>query len=124
MSDTRSFATLFYDLAAKGDVEQLRTLYAEDARIWHNTDQISQSVDENLQGIAMFAKSIEQMHFAIEAFDELPDGFIQQHVVRGILPNGQSIAIHACNVARIAHGKITELREYIDTAQLAPLFQQ
>lgn len=123
MSNYKKLAQDFYGFAAKGDIDSLRALYAEDATVWHNTDQVKQSVEENLQGVAMFANTVEQLNFAVERFDELPNGYVQEHVVRGELANGNAVAIYACNVVRVKDGKITELREYIDTAQVAPIFE-
>jgi hypothetical protein len=39
-----------------GDVHALRAVLAPDARIWHNYDRVSQTVEENLAMLAAFLR--------------------------------------------------------------------
>ena len=41
-------------------------------------------------------------------------GFVEEHFVRGRLPDGSALELAACVVAEIEEGKVTELREYVD----------
>ena len=57
-----------------------------------------------------------QKQFVIE------DGFLQEHILRGTLASGEPFALHACAICKVEGGRITELREYLDTAEAKPLF--
>ena len=50
----RALAKHFFDCVEKGDVDGLVACYAPDAKIWHNTDGLEQSPEDNrrtLQGM-------------------------------------------------------------------------
>lgn len=42
-------------------------------------------------------------------------GFVEEHAVRGTLPDGSALNLSVCVVADIRDGKVVELREYFDT---------
>ena len=48
-------------------------------------------------------------------------GFVEGHMVRGTLPDGSEFNIAACVIGEIRDGKITLLREYVDSAAAAGL---
>ena len=45
------------------------------------------------------------------------DGVIQQHVLRGSLPNGVEVALHSAMYLQVRDGHITRIEEYLDSAQ-------
>ena len=51
------------------------------------------------------------------------DGFVEEHDVCGTLPDGTEITIPACVVAEVKDGRITQLREYLDTAKAVPVMK-
>jgi ketosteroid isomerase-like protein len=46
---------------------------------------------------------------------------VQQHVLRGVAPNGTALEIPACIVCTVRDGRIVRLEEYLDSAHTAPL---
>ncbi len=42
-------------------------------------------------------------------------GFVEEHAVRGTLPDGNPLDFQVCVVAEVSGGKITMIREYFDT---------
>ena len=40
---------IFFGAVERGDLDEMRRLYHPDARVWHNFDQVSRSVEENLR---------------------------------------------------------------------------
>ncbi len=50
-------------------------------------------------------------------------GFVEEHRVRGTLPDGGQIDLMVCVVGEVSDGKITVLREYVDTAAAAGLMK-
>ncbi len=50
-------------------------------------------------------------------------GFVEEHRVRGTLPDGSQLDLMACVVGEVSDGKITVLREYVDTAAAGGLMK-
>ena len=50
-------------------------------------------------------------------------GFVEEHDVCGTLPDGETFKLILCVVAEVADGKITALREYVDTGAAAGLLK-
>lgn len=44
-----------------------------------------------------------------------PDGFVEEHTVRGTLPDGEAINLRLVVVASVAGGQVTSAREYLDS---------
>jgi len=104
-----------------GDIEAVRALYHPDARIWHNFDQVEQTLDENLRVIAWMARTVKGCSYDEIRRFETADGFVQQHILRGIAPNGERLECPAAVFCTVKDGKITRIEEYVDTAQFAVL---
>ena len=65
-----------------GDVDTVRDLFAEDARIWHNVDGIEQTRDENLRTLAWVVENLADRRYGDVTCQPTPTGFVQQHVLR------------------------------------------
>lgn len=50
-------------------------------------------------------------------------GFVEEHRVRGTLPDGSELDLMACVVAEVTDGRIAALREYVDTGAAAGLLK-
>jgi ketosteroid isomerase-like protein len=48
-------------------------------------------------------------------------GFVEEHSVKGTLPGGNTLDLAVCVVAEIRGGKVTDIREYFDSAAAADL---
>jgi ketosteroid isomerase-like protein len=119
--ETLDLADRFFAAIPKGDLEAVRAIYAPDAQIWHNNDQATQSVEENLQVLAWVTKNIAGLRYEEIRRHVTPSGFVQQHVLRGTAPNGKPLEIPACILCNVKNGRITRLDEYLDSAQVAVL---
>ncbi len=118
---TLELADRFFAAIPKGDLETVRAIYAPDALIWHNNDQVTQSVEQNLQVLAWVTKNIAGLRYEEIRRHVTPSGFVQQHVLRGTAPNGKSLEVPACILCTVEGGRITRLDEYLDSAQIAVL---
>ncbi|WP_353216282.1 nuclear transport factor 2 family protein [Sandarakinorhabdus sp.] len=49
------------------------------------------------------------------------DGFVEEHLVSGMLADGTRFAFPVCVVADVNDGLVSNVREYVDTAAAAPL---
>ena len=121
MSNHLEVADRLFAAIMRADVAGVREVYAPHCVIWHNNDGAEQDVERNLQVLGWVTKNIRQLRYEEIRREETPTGFVQQHVLRGIAPNGTPIAIPACIVCRVENGRITRLDEYLDSAQIAPL---
>jgi ketosteroid isomerase-like protein len=114
-------ADRFFAAIPQGDVETLRALYAPDARVWHNHDGIAQGVETNLRVLGWVARHVQGLRYDDVRRRVTPDGWVQQHVLRGTAPDGRPLAVAACIVFQVQGGRVTRVDEYLDSAQIAPL---
>ena len=105
----------------RGDIDAVRAIYSPDAVIWHNNDQNEETPDRNLRVLGWVTKNIKDLRYEELRRHETPSGFVQQHVLRGIAPNGTALEIPACIVCEVKDGRITRLDEYLDSAHTAAL---
>ena len=116
-----ALAERFMGAIQAGDAETVRACYSPDARIWHNNDNIEQTVDQNMKVLNWIARKLPQRHYRVLSREALKDGFMQQHVLEATLPDGTAWAMPACVVVRMKDGAITRLDEYLDSAHSAAL---
>src|SRR5580693_6187187 len=101
-----------------GDVDAIRQIYTAETKIWHNNDNIAQSVEQNLAVLKWVITNIKGLKYTEVRRQATPSGFVQQHVLRGRFKD-QELALPACIVATVEGGKITRLDEYLDSVQTA-----
>ena len=112
-----AFADKFVGAIQSGDVATVRACYAPDAKLWHNTDHIEQTVDQNMKVLEWFIKTLPDRNYRVTRREALPDGFLQQHVLEATLPDGTKWSMDACCVIKMENGLITRLDEYLDSAE-------
>jgi ketosteroid isomerase-like protein len=103
-----------------GDVSAVAECYHPDAVIWHNFDQVAQSREANLAVLGWLVAKVADRRYDDIVRVVLPDGFVQQHVLRGDAPGGR-LEVPAMIRVTVSDGLIVRLDEYLDTAQLAAL---
>lgn len=119
--DYIAFAERFVNAIQTGDTATVRACYAPDAKLWHNTDNIEQTPDQNMKVLEWFIRTLPDRNYRVIRREALPDGFLQQHVLEATLPDGTKWAMDACVVVKIENGVITRLDEYMDSARSAEL---
>jgi ketosteroid isomerase-like protein len=97
----------------------VRACYAPDAKIWHNTDGIEQTVDQNLKLVRWLVRTMGNPHYRIRRRVALEDGFLQLHVLEATRPDGTPFRLDACVIVKLENGVIARLDEYLDSAQAA-----
>ena len=107
----------FFAALEAGDIATVRAIYAPDALIWHNDDLIEQPVEENLKVLAGLHKALSGLHYEVIRRAPAADGVIQQHILRGTLPDGQEVALHAAMYLQVRDGYVTRIEEYLDSAK-------
>jgi ketosteroid isomerase-like protein len=119
--DISALSNRFLSALERGDPTEVRAFYTSDARIWHNYDDVAQTVDENLKMLAWMSRKLPQRHYRIVRREILPDGWFQQHVLEATLPDGSTFRMLACCVVTVSEGLVAKIEEYVDPAQAAPL---
>lgn len=119
--DVLAFADRFVGAIQSGDTDTVRACYAPDAKLWHNTDGIEQTVDQNMKVLDWFIRKLPDRNYRVLRREVLPDGFLQQHVLEATLPDGRPFKMSACCVIRMKDGVISRLDEYLDSAEAAVL---
>ncbi|CAN5770596.1 nuclear transport factor 2 family protein [soil metagenome] len=112
-------ARLFAAIEA-GDVDTVRELYAPDAVVWHNHDRVEQPAPDNLRVLRWVHRHISGLRYEQVRRQATPNGFVQQHILRGDGPGGP-IDVPACLVVSIADARITRIDEYLDPAAVTSL---
>jgi uncharacterized protein len=112
---------LFASIEA-GDTEAVAACYADDAVIWHNTDQVDQTKTENLRVLSWLVG-----HTAVRSYRDIrrtviDHGFVQQHVLHVGFDDGRTSDLPACVVVAAADGLIVRIDEYLDGAGVAAAF--
>jgi len=119
--DISALSNRFLSALERGDPAEVRAFYTSDAVIWHNFDDVAQTVDEYLILLGWMSRKLPQRHYRIVRREILPDGWFQQHVLEATLPDGSPFRMLACCVVTVRDGLISRLDEYLDPAQAAPL---
>jgi len=107
----------FFAALEAGDIDAVRAIYAPDAVIWHNDDLIEQPVEENLKVLTGLHKAVSGLRYEIVRRVPSDDGVIQQHILRGTLPGGQQVSLHAAMYLQVKDGRVTRIEEYLDSAK-------
>jgi uncharacterized protein len=111
----------FFTALEAGDIETLRAIYAPDALIWHNDDLIEQSVEDNLKVLQGLHRAVSGLHYDVIRRAPAADGVLQQHVLRGSLPDGTAVELHAAMYLQVRDGRITRIEEYLDSGKRASI---
>jgi len=114
-------ARRFLDALNNDDEDAVRAIYHPEARIWHNFEEGFQSIDLNVKTLHWMHRKLDHLRYDLVRLEALPDGYLQQHVLRGITAAGEMIALYACAICTVEDGRITALEEYLDPAQVAAL---
>ncbi|MFC3067703.1 nuclear transport factor 2 family protein [Phenylobacterium soli] len=114
-----ALAKRFFDAVEAGDIETVAACYADEAAIWHNTDGLAQTKDQNLKVLKGFTRHIGEIRYRDRRLDVFPGGFVHQHRLTGRRPDGVEVELPATLVCRVKDGRITRLDEYFDSAHEA-----
>ncbi len=111
-----SLAKRFFDGIEQGNIAILREVYDPKVEIWHNTDDLVQSADDNVKTLEGFVSRIAHRKYEQRRVHAFPGGFVQQHLLTGTRKDGEHVTLHACIVCAVSNGRITRLDEYFDSA--------
>jgi uncharacterized protein len=107
----------FFAAIEAGDIETVRAIYAPEAVIWHNDDLVEQPVEDNLNVLRGLHRAVSGLRYDVIRRAPAADGVLQQHVLRGRLPDGTEVELHAAMYLQVRDGHITRIEEYLDSAK-------
>jgi ketosteroid isomerase-like protein len=111
----------FFAALEAGDIATLREIYAPDAVIWHNDDLLEQPVEDNLKVLQGLHRAVSGLRYDVVRRVPAADGILQQHVLRGNLPDGTEVELHAAMYLQVRDGHVTRIEEYLDSANRATI---
>jgi ketosteroid isomerase-like protein len=101
-----------------GDSDALGAMYADDVRVWHNTDHIEMTKEQNLASLDALAAVTVSRRFSDVRRHEIDGGFVQQHVMHLDFGTHQG-ELPACLVVMVEDGLVTRVDEYFDNSTVA-----
>lgn len=123
MTDKQAIEALaksLFDAIERGDIETMRGSFAQDAEIWHNTDEAIVTRDQTATTLAGMVARIRDREYADRRLTAFPGGFVQQHVLKGVREHDDvEVRLPCAIVCKVEDGKITRLDEYFDSAHVA-----
>jgi ketosteroid isomerase-like protein len=118
---TIALADRFFAALAAGDTDTVAEIYSPDVTVWHNFDQLDQSREQNLAVLGWITRRVAGRRYEEIRRVIAPDGFVQQHVLRGTAPDGSELNVPAVLRVYCADGHVTRIEEYLDSAQVTSL---
>ncbi len=115
-------ADRFFSAIEKGDRKALDEIYTSDAVVWHNNDNVDQPRDANIEMCLKFPTMFKSFGYFNIRRAFLDQGFVQQHAVRGVTKDGKAFEVHACMVITVRGNQIARIDDYLDSAQVTPIF--
>lgn len=119
IAEARALAARLLKAAEEGRVGH--DIFDEKAVIWHNTDELTVSLAQNMSHVLMFASKVPHWRYEDVRVTPFNGGFLQQHRWVGKTVSGEEFALSACAVVRIRNGRIASIDEYFDSAPIARL---
>ncbi|HBW82545.1 MAG: hypothetical protein CMD92_01730 [Gammaproteobacteria bacterium] len=118
--DNQQIAAKLFTAFETGDMDMVRNLCAPEFKARQNLNN-----EFDVETLIQFSKAVSTLVSDFRYEDVIRSatskGFVEEHTVRGTLPDGGELTLAACVVADIENGKIAQLREYVDTAAAAGL---
>ncbi|MCV6623316.1 MAG: nuclear transport factor 2 family protein [Cellvibrionaceae bacterium] len=121
---TLELAKTFINAVQAGDEATMRSCMHKDAGIWHDYDNLTQTVDENIALMHQMIKFAKDRQYTVRRLEELSDGYLQRHTLTVTGLSGKVYTAEAMCIITVKDGKISHIEEFINPATLAGLFSE
>jgi ketosteroid isomerase-like protein len=118
--DNAAIAQRLFAALAGHDDPAVRDLCSPDLRVRQNGGK-PMGLEALLRFSGAVGRIVPDFHYADAVRAATDAGFVEEHAVRGTLPNGKALRLRVCVVAEVRDGKITDVREYFDSAAATDL---
>lgn len=99
------------------DVEALQAIYSDDAGIWHNFTDRTQTKQQNIARLSE-ARALGTLKYEVVERIVVGDRVIQRHIVRIKTEGNRETLLHAALFITVRAGKIVHIHEYLDSRQM------
>ncbi len=113
-------AQALFDAFQSGNDASARNLCSPELTAIQN-HRPAMGLDDLLAFSAAVRRLVPDFRYEAARRTDTPTGFVEEHSVRGTLPDGSKLRLPACVIGEVRDGKIIELREYVDGAAAAGL---
>jgi len=113
-------AQALFEAFGKGDAESARLLCAPNFEARQNNGPVM-TIEPLLEFALAVYQVVKGFRYEDAVRSETRSGFVEEHNVRGTLPNGNELDLAVCVVADVREGKVSNVREYFDSASAAGL---
>lgn len=113
--DNAEIAKQLFAALAGQDEAGVRRLCAPDMRVRQNNGR-PMSLDTLLRFNAAVGRTVKEFRYEDAVRCATDTGFVEEHAVRGTLPDGTALELAVCIVATVKDGLVTDVREYLDSA--------
>ena len=120
--ENNEIAEVLFRAFESGDAETVRSLCRADMKTIQNLNP-PMDLETLLEFASAVNKVVPDLHYADVKRSATDTGFVEEHSVLGTLPDGSELRIAACVVGDVSEGKISSLREYLDTSAAEGLFK-
>lgn len=120
--DMIEIARRFFASLESADLETARAMCSDGFQGTQNGGP-AMDVDRLMGFTAMVHKVVPDFRYENPVCASTGTGFVEEHDVCGTLPDGSTFKLVLCVVGEVADGKITKLREYVDSAAASGLLK-
>jgi ketosteroid isomerase-like protein len=71
--------------------------------------------------LAGLHRAVSGLRYDVIRRADVAEGVLQQHVLRGTLPNGTEVELHAAMYLQVRDGHVTRIEEYLDSGKRAAI---
>jgi ketosteroid isomerase-like protein len=120
--DNTELCKALFDAFENGDEERVRALCTIDIQARQNNNP-PMDLDTLLDFSRAVLRVVKDFRYEDAKRSSTATGFVEEHYVRGILPDGSKLDVAVCVVADVNNGKVCHLREYLDLSAAAGLIE-
>lgn len=118
------FADAVFGAIEAGDIDAIADMWADDVEVWHNTDDVVQTKDQNLEVLQWMVDNTASLQYRDIVRTETANGFVQRHVLHLTFDDGHVADLPAAIFVGIRDGKVARIDEYLDSAHVAEAFSR
>lgn len=118
--DNAEIAKQLFAALAGQDEAAVRPLCAPDMRVRQNNGR-PMSLETLRRFNAAVGRVVTDFRHDDAVRSATATGFVEEHAVRGTVPDGKALELAVCIVASVKDGRVTDDREYPDSAASAGL---
>lgn len=118
--DNTELCKALFGAFENGDEERIRALCASNMQTRQNNNP-PMDLDSLLEFSRAVLRAVDDFRYEDAKRSNTATGFVEEHSVRGVLPDGSNLDLAVCVVADVHNGKVCHLREYLDVSAASGL---